>query len=149
MRIYLNDLREEVAKTVKKVDSSVVIDSHARSPFKQLGFLPLDHEYWLLPKETWQMVLDWSRVDKIKYLPDRIDCDDFARILDGEVRRKLKINGIGLVVDWSGAHAYTVLGIVDDADEVSLVGVEPQNDRMGVVAGGGRMYAAKSGFVLF
>ena len=149
MRIYLNDLREEVAKTVKKVDADKVRDAHTKSPLKHLALLALDREYWLLPRETWQLFLDWSRVDKIKYLPDRIDCDDFARMLDGEVRRKLKINGVGLVVDWSGAHAYTVLGMVDEAGEVSLAGVEPQNDRVGVVADGGRMYAATSGFVLF
>ena len=55
MRIYLNDLREEVAKTVKKVEADKVRAAHTKSPLKHLALLALDREYWLLPRETWQL----------------------------------------------------------------------------------------------
>ena len=68
--------------------------------------------------------------------------------LKGEVKRKFQLNSIGEVLDFSGGHAYASI-VIDGADGLSVVGVEPQNDRIRVVASGHRMYAARNGLVKF
>ena len=110
--------------------------------------MAVDREYWVIPESTWQDILAWSKVDRIKYRPERQDCDDFADILKGEVKRKFQINSIGEVLDFSGAHAYAAI-VIDHGKALSVVGVEPQNDYIRVVASGHRMYAARNGLVKF
>ena len=146
-KLYLKDVRKAVKETVQVVLVDQVIAAYRTSPLARLQLIPTDSMYWVLPTETWQLILDYSQVDKIKYLPERQDCDDFARIIDGEIKRKLLINSSGLVVDWSGGHAYSVLVAIDDG-KISLVGVEPQSDQWAVSETGLAAYSMQTGFVL-
>lgn len=151
MKLYLKDVRETVKKTERKVSQAEVVDAFYQSPLKNLQCLPLDREYWVLPKETWELILKYSKLDRIPYRPERQDCDDFAINLKSEVSRKLQLNSVGMVIDFSGGHAYTALAIDDypNAGDLSVVGVEPQTDRLHVAASNHQMYAADSGYVQF
>ena len=53
---------------------------------------------------------------------------------------------IGEVLDFSGSHAYAAI-VVEGKGGLSVVGVEPQNDKIRVVSSGHRMYAAQHGLV--
>ena len=79
MRLYLKDVRETVKRSERKVDADEVIESFNRSPLKRLSLMLVDQSYWAVPESTWFDILNWSKVDRIKYRPERQDCDDFRQ----------------------------------------------------------------------
>ena len=148
MRLYLRDVRKTVKRTERKVGAGEVIEAFNRSPLSRLQLMMVDRDYWVVPEPTWFDILNWSQVDRIKYRADRQDCDDFAKILNGEVARKFQLNSIGLVLDFSGGHAYSAV-VVDDNGRLEVAAVEPQSDRTHVAATRHRMYTARNGLVIF
>ena len=144
-KLYLKDLRKSVRKVKRTVRHADIVPVHAASGLSNLQFVPLDTAYVALPADTWELFLEYSGVDRIKYKSDTMDCDDFAQILCGECKRKLRVNGIGLVVDFSGGHAYNAL-LAYEGSELSLLTIEPQNDKIIINRSG--MYAAQHGFLL-
>ena len=144
-KLYLKDLRKFVRKAKRTVSSTDVERVHAKSELRTLQFVPLDTSYVALPADVWDLFLQYSGVDRIQYKSDTMDCDDFAQILAGECKRKLHVNGIGLVVDFSGKHAYNAL-LAYEGSELSLLTIEPQNDKIIINRSG--MYAAQYGFLL-
>jgi len=144
-KLYLKDLRKSVRKAKRTVSHADVVQVHTASGLSNLQFVPLDTSYVALPAEIWELFLEYSGVDRIKYKSDTMDCDDFAQILCGECKRKLHVNGIGLVVDFSGGHAYNAL-LAYEGSELSLLTIEPQNDKIIINRSG--MYAAQQGFLL-
>lgn len=144
-KLYLKDLRKSVRKVKRTVCHADIVPVHAASGLSNLQFVPLDTAYVALPADTWELFLEYSGVDRIKYKSDTMDCDDFAQILCGECKRKLRVNGIGLVVDFSGGHAYNAL-LAYEGSELSLLTIEPQNDKIIINRSG--MYAAQQGFIL-
>ena len=103
-KVYLKEVREAVRDTIRVVSFEDMIEAHRRSELKRLSLELKDYKFAILPIETWQLFLQWSGVDKIKYVNEFMDCDDFADILVGECKKRLKVNGIGKVVDVSGGH---------------------------------------------
>ena len=148
MKLYLRDVRKTVKRTERKVDAGEVIEAFNRSPLSRLQLMLVDRDYWVIPEQSWFDILNWSVVDRIKYRAERQDCDDFAKILWGEVARKFQLNSIGLVLDFSGGHAYSAV-VIDDNGRLAVAAVEPQSDRTGVAASGHRAYAARNGLVIF
>lgn len=148
MKLYLKDVRKTVKRTERKVDAGEVIEAFNRSPLSRLQLMLVDRDYWVVPELTWFDILNWSQVDRIKYRAERQDCDDFAKILNGEVVRKFQLNSIGTVLDFSGAHAYVAV-VLDDNGRLEVAAVEPQTDRTHVAATRHRMYAAQNGLVTF
>lgn len=148
MPIYLKDVRKEVKKTEREVGAAQMQKAFGWSKLRNLQLMLVDQAYWTVPEETWDLILRYSKVDKIKYRPDRQDCDDFAHILNGEVCRKLQLNTVGEVLDFSGGHAYCCI-VIDRNPALEIVGVEPQSDRMRVAASGHKMYSARHGLVTF
>lgn len=144
-KLYLKDVRKSVRKTKRTVNYADIVQAHDASGLSTLQLVPLDTSYVALPIETWELFLQYSGVDRIQYKSDTMDCDDFAQILCGECKRKLRVNGIGLVVDFSGGHAYNAL-LAYQGSELSLVTIEPQNDKIIINQSG--MYAAEHGFLL-
>ena len=145
--IYLSEVRREVRKTVREVSYQELTDAFRRSELNQMYFECVDTRYRVLPEKTWELFLRWSGVDDLKYESEFHDCDDFAYILKGECHRKLKINGIGLIIDCSGGHAYSALAVDRDDGRLHIASVEPQNDRLVLKNEG--MYLAQFGAVRF
>lgn len=105
----------------------------------------LDETYWAVSLETWQLILAYTGVDRKQYVKDSFDCDNFAVHLTDVSADRFEINGVGIVVDGSGGHAYCSLLVVDDG-KLSVAVVEPQNDQFILKPEG--MYAARRGFIL-
>ena len=112
----------------------------------------LDSKYTALPLEVWQAILEWSDVDRMAYIAEQRDCDNFAVALAGQVGLRLGVNGCGIVVDYSGQHAYCCILVAEaDGDLVPLL-VEPQSDSMPQVGdriGRNEAYKATNGWILF
>lgn len=91
--------------------------------------LPLDAEkFRCLPWETWELFLRWSRVDSFKWVEEYRDCDDYAMFLKGQASIHFKVNGIVFMGDYSGGHAYNLLGTVKDDGTLGFKVLEPQTD---------------------
>ena len=109
--------------------------------------------YTALSMETWMAILEWSDVDRVIYVAEQRDCDNFAIALAGQVALRLGVNGVGIVLDYSGGHAYNCLLVKDTAKGGCYLRlVEPQSDRMPQVGdrlSGHEAYQATRGEVIF
>lgn len=96
----------------------------ALKPFKWSLKLVDDIKYWTTSYEEWFKIILEDTIDKKKYIKERFDCDDFAKVFKCHCIEKYGLNAVGLVRDFLGRHAYNV--IVDDTATAFIY--EPQND---------------------
>lgn len=144
----LAELQRDVLSTAREVTGQELYTACNRSEIGiSMQELPLDSRYKILPMETWWRFLRWSGVNNLKYVPDFLDCDDFAFILKAECHRELQVNGIGLVIDFSGQHAYNCIGVDEGSGKIGIATIEPQNDQLIVTYES--MYDAESGLIIF
>ena len=99
---------------------------------KNAGFLTtgmqrlhLDSKYWACSKEEFEGWIKWDWTNGKKYIAEQYDCDNFAFSFKARCDRKIGINTVGLVIDYSGGHAYNVVAFTDSPAEL----YEPQSDR--------------------
>ncbi|MCE2397314.1 hypothetical protein J4G02_22675 [Candidatus Poribacteria bacterium] len=90
-RLYRRDVRRIVKRHVCDVSRAEVVEAYRNSRLKNLHGEFLDRRYRAL-----------SQVDKKQYRTDYWDCDNFALALCGQVPMWFDVNGVGLVVDYSG-----------------------------------------------
>ena len=141
-------LVRRIAKVERAFSPADVSAAWAASPASRLQLVCLDGQrYYGLPLDTWRLVIQYTGVESGRYRPERYDCDDFACALKAAVGRKLAVNGVGLVVDSSGQHAYNALLVVEEDGAAGIAFLEPQNDRL--VASHTGQYAARQGFSIW
>ena len=137
---------KRIAAAEKIYTNKDVAAAVARSNAAALQVVVLDSKYWAVDIDTWKLILEYTGVDQGQYRADRYDCDDFAFAFKAAVSRKLAVNGVGIVVDWSGKHAYNAI-LVADANGLVIKFIEPQSD--GLVIQDEEMYKMDSGFIVF
>lgn len=98
-------------------------------------------QYRAVDEAAWRAILQHNGISKFTYVSELADCDDFAFALRGMVPLEFRVNGIGLVRDWSGGHAYNCILVVQ-GDEVVVRFIEPQSDRF--ISAGSGMYKLTS-----
>jgi len=103
----------------------------------------LDNKYWTCTKSEFQKVVDTNTIDEKKYIVDQFDCDNFAFNFKAQVALQFNLNNVGMVIDHSGGHAYSVVIFSDGTAEL----FEPQNDRW-VSPGESKSYSFKRGIVI-
>ena len=111
-----------------------------------LQIVPLDDVYYCVNEFTALEILKKSRIDKKRYANDRYDCDDYAFALKGEIGRRYSLNSVGLIIDYSGHHAYNCM-IVSDFGKPKVIYIEPQTDEV-VIRQDGTPYEMEFGFVI-
>lgn len=126
--VDLRKVRAEIQKYEMVFDSSKVRTAFQKVLNNNISILLLDSKYWAASQEAWDLILQYNGVDTQKYVSDRYDCDDFAFSFKGAVSRKFAVNGVGLVIDFSGHHAYNCVLVHKDND-LSVEFIEPQNDQ--------------------
>ena len=94
--------------------------------YAHLGLLMADDEYRCLKPEDWQAVIEASDTSGYQYTPHFFDCNSFALAMKAEVSR-LMVNGCGLVLDFSGRHAFN-LAIIGGGKTPTFRFFEPQQD---------------------
>lgn len=146
-------LLDEIAKTRELHTRKVIYEALQRSDLKRLQFVAYgDGTLTSLPLETWEKVLDWSDIDRVRYVVDQRTCSNFAQGLAGQVALRCGVDGCGVVVDFSGGHAYCALLVHDKRGRVYILIVEPQTDgrpKVGTKLSGNEAYRAERGYVLF
>ena len=99
---------------------------------KDAGFLTsgmkrlhLGSKYWACSKKEFEGWIKWDWTNKKKFIAEEYDCDNFAFSFKARCDRKLGINTVALVIDYSGGHAYNLVCFTDAPAEL----YEPQSDR--------------------
>ena len=108
-----------------------------------------DSQIWAMPLATWRKVIAVTDTDKISYISEKYDCDNFALGFKADVDR-LGSNGVGLVVDFGRRHAYNVVVIKEEnSNEIQLRLIEPQNDRWILTDDDPNTKHINSGYLIF
>lgn len=150
-RPHLRSIKSQVKKLQQIVTPNEIIIAIKSAGLIKLKQYFLDPDYVALPLEVWIDFLAWSRVDRAKYLVSRYDCENSSLHLVSEASHRLRVNGMGLVLDTSGRHAYTAILCKDGPDEDLYVKcVEPQTDQIvevGESHSETECYAAQEGMI--
>lgn len=87
-----------------------------------------DVEYIWLDKHYFapdRLMVDMTKlVGLLPYRPERFDCEDYAALYKVVHSFVLGVNAVGIVIDWSGGHAYNI--VIKSDGSVSLI--EPQSN---------------------
>ena len=146
-------LVRKIDRTAVSVSAGDVKDAWARSPASALTCICLDRDFYAYPPEVWETVLLYSALDSKEYEESVFDCDDFAFAFKGVMGQKLRIgSSIGVVIDYSGGHAYNAVLACPSDTEVKILFLEPQTDRYvlrGMSKSDDESYAMRNGYVLF
>ena len=100
------DVWRAVRDSKREFTKDEVVAALNASPLSSLQEVPVDSAYWGASEEAWHGMLAYTGVDRIRYVSNAFDCDNFAVLFAGVVADKFDINGVGIVVDYSGGHAY-------------------------------------------
>lgn len=152
MAVRIREVRDAIKGTAVDIDGGAYFDAIAASPARNLQVLPMDGmTFRCLPEETWDLYLQWSRIDRLKYITEMFDCDDFALCMKAEIARRFRLNSCIFVIDYSGGHAYNMLGTVKDDGGVWFTIIEPQTDGKVIVGekmSATEMYALEHGYLI-
>lgn len=107
--IKLSKLRKDIQKYKRELNHQELFDLWRETPAINLGLTFYDRKYISLPKEVWNDILQHIGIGEFNYKSEISDCDDFAFALRGRIPLELKVNGIGVVLDHSGGHAYNAI----------------------------------------
>jgi len=93
------------------------------------NWLRLDDKYYTTDMDTMKQIIKWDWTDTRKYLEDTFDCDKFATYFKSRMAIDYGINAIGIILDYSSAHAYNII-ITKDSQGIRWNLYEPQTDNI-------------------
>lgn len=139
-----------VEKTQREVSASEAFHAWQDSHASRLKFISQwDGRFRALPSSVWERVARETKTDAGRYHPNYYDCDDFALAFKVDVVRATGVNGVAIVNDDSGDHAYSGLLVADADGGLSWAFFEPQTDRfLGANEIGSGAYAMREGNAL-
>lgn len=88
--------------------------------------IPMDGIYYLASLQDILSIAFWDWASRKAYLPEKRDCDKYARWFWARATFMFKTNNVGFVNDYSSGHAYNL--VITPEEEVYLF--EPQTDRL-------------------
>ena len=91
----------------------------------KMAIMALDSKYFVCDEKSMKAIIDWDWTDNKKYVADKYDCDNFAFSFKAMVDKRFGLNNVGLVIDYSGGHAYNIIIFKDGSVKL----FEPQTDR--------------------
>jgi len=132
------EVRGAITKTYVQMLNSGKLD---RTKGK-MDIKALDTKFWTCNESDWKKIIDWDWTNEKKYVTEQYDCDNFAFNFKARVARKFGVNSVGLVIDYSGGHAYNLIVFSDGTWKI----FEPQSDRWPELGTG--LYKFEEGFIL-
>lgn len=114
----------DAAPTISASDLS---DAVKASPASALQLHLSDSQYTVVDQTTWAQVMQVFAKVYLPYTPEKRDCDDYAFAFRGNVPMAFELNSVGIVIDYTGQHAYNIVVTKED-DGLHVKLVEPQSD---------------------
>ena len=125
------DTKQDYFDAVVQYSADQVKKAFANSKLSQMQLLQLDSQYFCLPKDKVDTMVSEITTPHLHYIAERNDCDKFALKFASTVVWTYGSNGVGVVLDTEGQHAYNVLVVAgDDGADPTVEVVEPQNDQV-------------------
>ena len=115
----------------------------------RLTLYTLDQQCWAVTDEILDEWLSTDDTDAEAYVAEAWDCDNFATALCARASSTLG-NCCGVVVDFSGRHAYNAFAVVRMHGQIAVRFVEPQNDStvdLGDRIGEAEAYIGEAGYI--
>ena len=103
----------------------------------------LDTKYYLCGRKELEDILSSGLIETIKYKSNIFDCDNFALLFSALVNLEIGINSVGIVIDYTGGHAYNLVILSDG----KVVFIEPQNNQIVELKEEG-LYQLKHGVII-
>ena len=132
-----------------EISGDMINSQFANNPKLNFQVLKADRRFWATSREHWNEIIRETKVDKVRYIAERSDCDNFAIAFAGIAALKYGINTAGIVFDESGGHAYNIICVIDEHKQITLELFEPQTDRIVTKKLGTKPYTGQKGYVLF
>ena len=113
-------------KKVEK-DNKFVEDALSALPNYDNGVsrMTLDAKFWMVNKEQMRKIVKEDMTDKREYQKSLFDCDNVFSHVVNHLADTYDVNQAGIILDYSGAHAYNVIVYPNKSIEL----FEPQTDR--------------------
>jgi hypothetical protein len=86
--------------------------------------LPLDSTYYTTTRADVRTIVGEDNTELLTYRKSKYDCENFALTLASEFQRDYGVTTVGIVIDWSGGHAYNCFCYQDGTVDL----YEPQSD---------------------
>ena len=131
------EVRSAINKKIVALKNSGEMTSISNMEIKAL-----DTKFWTCNEADWKKIIAYDWTDEKKYVTEQYDCDNFAFNFKARVARKFGVNSVGLVIDYSGGHAYNLIVFSDGTWKI----FEPQSDRWPTLGKG--QYKFEDGFIL-
>lgn len=141
-------------QSCRKADMREIMGALRRAGMGRLQPVGTDARHRVLDGNLLADLLAASDVDKLSWVAEDFDCDDFAFALSGEMKLRYRCTAFLTIVDYSGGHAYSG-ALVDRGGQLEVAVLEPQRDdrrsevRVGDRLSGHEAYKAQQGFVIF
>ena len=91
-----------------------------------------DGMFWVASEEDFMTVVKETKLDRVRYRRERVDCDNFATRFAG-LANEYGLNSVAIVRDRSDypdkGHSYNIV-FIDYPDGVVAKAFEPQNDKL-------------------
>ena len=121
--------KKDYFDAVVKYDVDKIKSVFAASKLSQMQLVPMDTDIYCLPKDKIDTMVPEITTNHLHYILQRNDCDKFALKFASEVVWTYGSNGVGIILDNAGAHAYNCLIVAGDGDaDPTIEIVEPQAD---------------------
>ena len=86
--------------------------------------LPLDGTYYMTNQSNFLNIIAWDWTDRIDYLKEKFDCENFAILFKAIVDLYFHLNQVGIVIDYKSGHGYNLVVYPDG----NVMVLEPQSD---------------------
>ena len=136
------------AGRAREITSVDVATAMGESPWAKFNLFFLDRKLWVISEEHWREIIAETQVDAVRYVPERTDCEDYAKAFSGLASLRYGVNSAGIVIDTAGKHSYNLL-VVDVGGSVEIRAFEPQTDDMVDERVGSKPYCADQGYAIF
>lgn len=127
MRRFLK-FKHEIGEDTKII-SDIELGEKIRAIDPNIKWFALDSKYWIPIREKFDEILKRDLLNYKKYESEKFDCDDFALAIAAHFRELYNLNCVGIVLSYSGGHAFNLVGIYENED-VNLYILEPQTDEL-------------------
>ena len=120
--------KRQVGKNKKQVGQARLRDV-LKEQLPTHKVFPLDGIYYVPEHSDFMKMLKKTKVDEIKYLSEKFDCESFSFYLHSILALNYNINSCGIVISYESGHAFNII-VTHKSGILQTYILEPQDDKI-------------------